>query len=248
MTAWRTLRSVFSAALLLSAVSSAVSSYAADGRELIDASLRRHAQPAYVYEEQTLIVIDNLRQHTVRTARYYLRKDATGSRSLLLVDTPSELRGVNVFVARDMQGGRRGPSPSSALLGSDFSIADFEGEQPQDFTYRSEDSQDLDRISHHVILATPASAEVSRATGYGLRRLFIRKDNLFITRIDYLDREGQPAKRLTFRDPRPDESGGWRPGMILNEDLRESRRSLIKVERRVHSADYVPEAIFARLQ
>lgn len=236
-------------ALLLLAGSCALSAGAVDGRELIDRTLRRHAQPAYVYEEQTLILSDSLRQHTVRTVRYYARRDASGSRRLLLIDTPAELRGVSVFVARDARGGsRRGPAASSPLFGSDFSIADFEGEQPQDFLYETEDSQDLDRVSHHVVRATPRDEGVGRSTGYGVRRIFLRKDNLFTSRIDYLDREGRAVKRQTFRDPRPDESGAWRAGMILTEDLVDSRRSLVKVERRVHSADYVPETIFAGLR
>ena len=36
--------------------------------------------------------------------------------------------------------------------------------------------------------------------------------------------------------------------MILTEDLLEERRTLIKIERRVHSADYVPDTIFAGLK
>ena len=56
---------------------------------------------------------------------------------------------------------------------------------------------------------------VARATGYSERRLYLRRDNLFVSRIDYFDRQGRLAKRQTFRDPRPDASGAWRAGMIL---------------------------------
>jgi hypothetical protein len=77
--------------------------------------------------------------------------------------------------------------------------------------------------------------------------IYLRKDNLFVSRIDYHDREGRPARRQSFRDPIPDESGIWRAGMVLMEDLRDGRRTLLKIERRVHSADYVPAAVFARL-
>jgi hypothetical protein len=84
--------------------------------------------------------------------------------------------------------------------------------------------------------------------GYHERRIYLRKDNLFVSRIDYRDRDGREARRQTFRDPRPDESGAWRAGMVLMEDLRNGGRSLLKVERRVHSADYVPAAVFAGLQ
>lgn len=222
---------------------------AQDARALIESSLRRHAPPAHVYQEQTLIVTDNLGHHTIRTARFYGRNDRTGARRLLVIETPMDLRGAAVFVERDAQGVRlRGPDASGAMFGMDYSVADFEGEQPADFVYAMEESQDLDRESHHVLRASPKDDAVRRATGYGVRRLFLRKDNLFVTRIDFLDRQGKVAKRRTFRDPRPDESGAWRAGMILTEDLREERRTLIKVERRVHSADYVPDKVFAGLR
>ena len=219
--------------------------WAQDGRALIEESLKRHASPAFVYEEQILILSDSLGQHTVRTARFYERNDETGDKRLLVLQTPADLRGARVFVARDASGGgRRGPDPASPVFGSDFSVSDFEDEQPRDFLYGLEDSQDLDRVSHHVLRATPRDDAVSRATGYGVRRIFLRKDNLFVSRVDFLDRQGRVIKRRTFRDPRPDESGAWRAGMILTEDLRDNRRTLVKVERRVHSPDYVPDGVF----
>ena len=223
--------------------------WAQNARALIEDSLRRHAPPAHVYQEQTLILSDSLGRHTVRTARFYERNDASGDKRLLVIDTPADLRGAAVFVARDAQGGgRRGPAPSSQVFGSDFSVADFEGEQPRDFDYALEDSQDLDRVSHHVLRATPRDPAVSLATGYGVRRIYLRKDNLYVSRVDFLDRQGRLAKRRTFRNPRPDASGAWEAGMVLTEDLLEDRRTLIKVERRVHSPDYVPDAVFEGLR
>ncbi|MBS0336769.1 MAG: outer membrane lipoprotein-sorting protein [Proteobacteria bacterium] len=231
-------------AFLLALACLAASAWGQTGRELIEESLRRQAQPPYVYEEQVLVLSDSLGQYTVRTVRYYARQDASGMKRLLVIDTPKELRGLKVYVSRDSGGGRHGPAASSLLFGSDFSVADFEGEQPQDFEYEREANQELERVTHFVVRAMPKDESVARATGYGIRRIYLRKDNLFVSRVDYLDRQGRLARRLTYKDPRPDDTGAWRPGMTLNEDLREDRRTLLKVERRVHSADYVPAAVF----
>ncbi len=246
---WR-VRAVACCALAFGVTAAAAGAWAQSGRELIEQSLRRHAPPAHVYQEQTLILSDQLGQNTVRTLRYYARQDAhAGRRLAMMIHTPEELRGTAVFVARDAKGGeRRGPEASSSLFGSNLTLADLEGEQPADFAYELEDGQDLDRVSHLVVRALPRDADVARSTGYGVRRIYLRKDNLFVSRIDVLDRRGQVARRQTFRDPRPDESGAWRAGMILSEDLRDARRTLLKVERRVHSADYVPDAVFAGLR
>ncbi|MBI3370573.1 MAG: outer membrane lipoprotein-sorting protein [Betaproteobacteria bacterium] len=219
---------------------------AQSGRELIEASLRRHAQPPYVYEEQALVLSDRLGQHTVRTARYYARRDESGSKSLLMIETPAESRGTAVFITRDVHGGeRRGADASVPVFGSEFSVADLEGEQPEYFRYERDDDNDLDRVPHFVLHVLPLDETVARATGYGERRIYLRKDNLFVSRIDYHDRQGRLARRQTFRDPRPDESGAWRAGMILMENLSDGRRTLLKVDRRVHSPDYVPAAVFA---
>ncbi len=239
----------FAVAVILAVFAAATATATAvqDGRPLIEASLARYSPPAYVYQEQTMVLSDLAGNRTVRTVRYYARNRDGWRQRLLVIQTPAELRGRSVFIARNANGGRRGPMPSSLLFGSEVSVADFEGEQPGDFRYTVEDSQDLDRVAHHVVLATPRDAGVTLATGYGERRLFLRKDNLFVARIDYLDSRGNVARRRTFRDPQTDETGAWRAAMTLTEDLREARRTLLKVDRRVHSADYVPDAVFAGL-
>ncbi len=232
-------------ALLLVLMAFAARASAQSGLELIEESMRKQPPAAHTFEEQVLVLSDNLGQHTVRTVRFYARNDAGGSRRLMVIDTPAELRGIKVYVSRDATGGaRRGPAASSPVFGSDYTVADFEGEQPADFSYEREPSQELERVTHFVVRATPKDEAVARATGYGMRKLYLRKDNLFVSRIDHIDRHGHLVRRQTFKDPRPDDQGAWRPRMTLTEDLREDRRTLIKVERRVHSADYVPAEIF----
>ncbi len=236
---------VVCAALLPLLVLAGPDAAAQDALKLVEDSLQRHALPESVYEDQTLILGNPLGHYTVRTLRYYARSDLRGSRRLAVIDTPEELRGMAVLVTRDAKGGaRQGPDPASPLFGSNLTVADLEGEQTGDFFYELEESQDLDRIPHLVVKATPKDASTGRALGYASRRIYLRKDNLFMSRMDFLDRQGRLARRVTFRDPRPDESGAWRAGMVLAEDLREERRTLLKIERRVHSADYVPESVF----
>jgi hypothetical protein len=216
------------------------------GRELIEDSLRRHAEPAYVYQEQAFVLMDRLGRHTVRTARYYAQHDAKGSRNLLVIETPAESKGTAIFNYREAGDGvRRGTAAASPVFGSNFSVADLEQERPLNFRYERDHDQDLDLVPHYVLWALPAERTAARASGSHKRRIYLRKDNLFVSRIDHYDKEGSLVKRQTFRDPRPDESGAWRAGMILMEDLRDNRRTLLKVERRVHSPDYVPAAVFA---
>ena len=235
-----------SAALFLVLACLGAEASAQSGGALIEESLRRHAQPANVYQEQAMVLSDRMGQRTVRTMRYYAQHDEEASRNLLVIETPSESKGTAILISRSANGGtRRGPAASSPVFGSNFSVADLEGEQPRDFRYERDENQDIDLVPHYVVRAFPADESAARNSGYRERRIYLRKDNLFVSRIDYLDRESHLAKRQTFRDPQPDESGAWRAGMILMEDLRDGRRTLLKTERRVHSSDYIPASVFA---
>ena len=104
------------ARLLLAALftGSASPALAQTGLELMEDAIRKQAPPAHVFEEQVLVLSDTAGQHTVRTARFYLRSDAAGTRRLMVIDTPQVLRGVRVYVSRDASGVRRGPAACSA--------------------------------------------------------------------------------------------------------------------------------------
>lgn len=213
-----------------------------DGLEIIEQSLRQQAPAADVFEEQVLVTSDPAGQATVRTLRYYAHTDARGTQRLLVLDTPAILRGLRVLVTRAAPGGaRRGPPAASLVFGSNYTVADLEGEQPPEQDYALAADQTLARVPHWVVLATP---RVSGGGETGTRRIYLRKDNLYVSRVERLDATGAVVRRVTFKDPRPDESGAWRAGMTLIEDLREERRTLLKVEHRAHGADYVPAALF----
>lgn len=205
------------------------------GQELMQASLRRHAQPAHVYEELALVLSDAGQRYSVRTLRHYLQRGPEGTRQVLVVDTPAEAKGVSLRVTRE----------AKPLFDSDFRSVDLAEEVPADFTYQREAAQLLERVPHHVLRALPRTAEVARSTGYASRSIFLRQDNLFVSRIDFHDRQGRLVRRQSFRDPRPDDAGAWHANMVLMENILDGHRSLLKVERRIHSADYVPAAVFA---
>ncbi|MBI5107910.1 MAG: outer membrane lipoprotein-sorting protein [Rhodocyclales bacterium] len=218
-------------------------------RELIEESLRRHTPPTATYEEHAMVISDRHGQLGLRTLRYYAQSTGDVTRKLHVVESPSELKGAAIQIERDVHDGtRRGPIPTTAVFGTNFLVADLEGEQAGDFRYERGGDVDLERVPHLVLHARPVDASVVRATGYHDRQLYLRKDNLFLSRVDYQDREGRPARRLSYRAPRADEFGIWRASMMLMEDLRDGRRTLLKVERRVHSPDYVPTSVFDGLQ
>jgi len=232
-----------------------------NGRRIMEEVLQRHELYPYVFEEQTMILIDSAGNRDVRKVRRFSRVEADGTVKYLLVfDNPAEVRGVALLVIRHRTGrvdsriylpafGREmistaGNRRGGHFLGTDFSIEDLTVEVLSDFRYIRETDHEIDKIPYFVIAAFPINAEIERSTGYGLRRHFIRQDNFFIVRTDYYDPRIRFVKQRTHHDLKRVDGDMWRNNMILMENHKERHKSLIKVDRRVFSRDYVPPEIF----
>jgi len=231
------------------------------GRAIMDEVFRRHEQFPYTYEEQTMVLMDAAGHRDARKLRRFSRIEADGTLKFLLVfDHPEEVRGVALLALRDPAGRVRsgiylpafgqmldsgsGNVRGSQFLGTDFSLEDLTAELLSDFRYQRLEDRQIEEIPHFVVDALPRDPELARSSGYGRKRHFIRQDNFFLTRTDYFDRRGRPFKRQTQHDLRPVDGDMWRADMILMEDRRERHKTLIKIDKRVFSEDYVPTQLF----
>ncbi len=231
------------------------------GRRIMDEFFKRHEMFPYVFEEQTVIMTDSAGNRDVRKARRFSRveKDET-VKYLLVFDNPSEVRGVALLAIRHQTGpvesmiylpafGKElksniGKSRGSNFLGTDFALEDLAAEVLSDFRYVRVADQKINKIIHFVVEALPQDKEIERITGYGLRRHFIRQDNFFIIRTDFYDRSGRFFKSQTSHDLKRVDGDMWRANMILMENHRDRHNTLIKIDRRVFSHDYVPPEMF----
>lgn len=231
------------------------------GRRIMDEVLRRHERFPYTFEEQTLILMDAADHRDTRKLRRFSRMERDGTlKYLLVLDHPAEVRGVALLAIRQPSGridnriylpafGQLLKSGSddirgSHFLGTDFTLEDLTPERMSDFRYLRGKDREIEDVGYFVVDAFPGDREVERATGCGRRRHFIRQDNFFITRSDYFDRKGHFFKRQTRHDLRPVEGEMWRAGMLLMEDRRARHKTLIKIDKRVFSRDYVPPELF----
>lgn len=135
-----------------------------------------------------------------------------------------------------------GAGSDAAFLGTDFTIENLTGEELDAYRYARRRSRQVDGVLHHVVDVFDARDD--RVTARPVRRHFVRAQNLYVTRTDHYDELGRVEKRQTTHDLRPVDGSLWRGDMILMEDYRSGHRSLLKIDRRVFSRDYVPEEIF----
>jgi len=232
------------------------------GLEIIKAALDRHDHFPYTFEKQSMVLVDAAKNRTVRQMRRFLRVGEAGELNYLLVfDYPLEISGVTLRARRDAAGRMKSTlflpafgdqiksgtvsDHHSPLFGSDFTVRDLTPELIADYSYEREADLYIDGVPHVVVAARPLNDRVERASGYSLRRIFLRRDNYYPSRIDYYDRHQRLFKRETHHDLKQVDGQMWRANMVLMEDFREQHRSLIKVERRIFSIDYVPMVMFS---
>jgi len=231
------------------------------GPDIMKEAFKRHDLFPYIYEEQTMVLMDRAGNRDVREVRRYSRVESDRTVKFLMVfENPAEIRGVALLAILHPSGkaesgiylpafgkkliSQAGETRGSNFLGTDFAIEDLTAEVLSDFRYVRGADKELNEVSYFLVEAFPLDLKIERNTGYSLRRHYIRKDNFFVVRTDYYDRRKRFFKRQTCHDLKRVEGDMWRANMILMENFKESHKTLIKITRRIFSHDYVPPEIF----
>lgn len=242
-------------------VSATTSSAGKDGRQIVKQMLKATSQQPFVYEEQSMILIDKSNNRDVRDIRRYLRVDSSNkARVLLVFDAPEEIKGVALLVVvnsdRQQQGGIYLPAFEKRLLtadsqggadrflGSDFSVFDLQPENMNDFIYTRLDDVQINEVDFYTVEARPKNAKVFEQTGYKRRILTISKQGFMPVKATYFDRYNRLLKILTRHHFKNYGGDTWLPDMMLMDNIRENHKTLLKTRQRVFSADYVPVRMF----
>ncbi len=235
-----------------------------DADVIMQESLARHQKSPYIYEEQTMVLTSAGGQHDTRRLRLFSRMDEAGLvTTLLLFEHPEEIRGVAVLSTGDHQGDwhsqlylpaygpqlissnlshRADQSMQNKFLGTDFMVNDLLPEPLEQYRYRLLSEETMDQVDYWVIEGVP-KVEHPHA-GY-LRRHYVRKDNYYIVRTDTINHLGQLIRQKSAHDLKPLGGALWSANMVLMRDLTSRHQTLIKVDRRVFSKDYVPAELFS---
>ena len=231
------------------------------GQDIIEKAFTMHQKYPYVYEEQTIVLADDSDNRNIRKIRRFTRAETDGTLKFLLTcDSPVEIKGVAIVAIRDSSGEyvssiymptlrkqityNANESKGGNFLGTDFSIYDLIPDVITDFRYTREQDLIMEDIPYFVIDAFPKDNAIENRTGYGRRRHFIRQDLFVISRTDFYNRHNRHIKRQTNHDFKRLSSDSWQASMILMNNYSNNHKSLIKIDRRVFSHDFVPAKIF----
>ena len=235
------------------------------GEEIMQRATDGQQLYPHVYEEQTIILMDKVDNKDVRSARRYTRIDYDNSIRLLLVfDSPEEVSGVALLVVDEQVGNMPSFSGiylpafgdrlfsstesgySDKFLGSDFSVYDLQPENIADFNYTRLEDVLIEDHYYFQVESKPANRAVLEKTGYFKRVHTVSKDRNLIVSTDYYDSYNRLYKTLSRHDFVRYDQTTWWPNMLLMANYLDNHQTLIKVNQRVFSRDYVPLKMFSR--
>lgn len=249
--------------LLLGCLAAPVMAVEPDARTIMKQLHGQAQQHPYIYEEQSMILIDKNGNRDVRNMRRYIRVDASGKVNVLLVfDSPEEVKGVALLASRRNDAAIKagiylpafenrmisseGKSSSERFLGTDFSVFDLKPESYDDYNYKRLEDEVINKVSYYSIEARPVDDRILKQSGYSKRIHTVSKDDLLIFKTRYFNRHGRHIKTLTQHEFKQYGKSFWKADMILMDNLAEQHKTLIKTRERVFSPDYVPPKMFTR--
>jgi hypothetical protein len=242
-------------------VLSATAAFAADltGRQIIDEVSKRHDKPVE-YEKQVMTLVSSDQSKEVRKVERFKMDTDDGSRALMVFQDPAGVKGTALLtwqydakdddqwlflpamsneLKRIAKGGKR-----NYFMGTDYTYEDLSTEKKDNFSYERKADETLDGQDSFVVDVSALEAEAKKETGYKYRRMWIRKDLYFVTRIDYFDRRENLIKRQTY-DKLVDLGGGtYRAGLSLVKNLENQHVTAVQVVERSFDKDKVPDEVF----
>ena len=120
----------------------------------------------------------------------------------------------------------------SRFMGSDFAYEDLRPENLSLHAYTVAGSERLGGDDCWVIEAVPATDRQAADSGYGKRRLWVRKDILLTLKQEYFDKKGRVEKIGTGRHFVNVRGPMWRPDELEMRDVQAGTRTVMVTEKR----------------
>ncbi len=215
-----------------------------NGRQILDQAAERHERD-FEREVQKMTLIDKGAAKEERELRRYARRTDGNYRYLLVFHSPSGVKGSALLtwqnkdkaddqwlylpamgdkMKRVAEGGRK-----NYFMGTDYTYEDLVSESRDKFEYKRLPDETLDGVAHYVVEAVATDQTVKKETGYGSRKLWVRKDTFFIARTDYFDKRGKLIKRQTTGKISAVDGTAWRAAFTRMENFQENHVTEVEV-------------------
>lgn len=237
---------LLSLSLCLSFTSSAV--WAQTGLELMQQYQRLHEVDTE-YTRSSMTLINRKGRKRERIMQTYEKKSASGeNRSLLKFLSPKKIFNVGLLtwqhsgeadddqwlylpaskrVKRIASAGKKNP-----FMGSDLSFEDMQAENLQAHIYQVVGEEDIDGQTCWKIEALPATKKEARASAYGKRIIWLRKDITYPVKMSFYNRRDALIKQANYEALKQLEGTVWRHNKSVMRTLKKKTSTVILIEKR----------------
>ncbi|MDQ6964511.1 MAG: outer membrane lipoprotein-sorting protein [Mariprofundales bacterium] len=246
--------------LLACGVADAATDAPLSGHDIIAASITRNSHYPFVFEVQSMILVDEDGHRDTRQLNRYSRVERDGTIKLLLRFTdPAPIRdtamlsiisprGVvnsSIFMPAlaDKMVNYRSSDRNGTFLGSDFSVIDLLPDRMDEYYYQRQADLIKGDDRWFVVEALPRSPDIEQSTGYSKRIMFVRMESMLIDRVDFFS-NGMMIKQMSLHDIKRISGTSWVANMVLMHSFTKRHSSMLKVHNRIFGKDFVPQSLF----
>lgn len=187
----------------------------------------------------TMTLIDSQGQQASRQLRVQNLEYPEGEKSLMVFDTPRDVRGSALLsythpvgddeqwlflpaIKRVKQIGAR--NKSGPFMASEFAFEDIVTPFWQKFTYAGISQNELNGLACHVLERSPND----KNSGYSKQRLWIDHEHLLVRQIEYFDRRGELLKVYTADGFTQHNQQHWRPASMHMRNVQNGRQTKLE--------------------
>ena len=225
-----------------------LSAWAQTGLELMQQYQRLHEVDSQ-YTRSSMTLVNKKGRERVRTMQTYEKKSANGeNRSLLKFLSPKKIANVGLLtwqhdgdtdddqwlylpaskrVKRIASAGKKNP-----FMGSDLSFEDMQSEDLQAHTYKITGEEIINDQTCWKIEALPATQKESRASAYGKRIIWLRKDITYPVKMTFYNRRDALIKQATYEELKQVKGSAWRHDKSVMSTLKKSTSTVVLIEKR----------------
>lgn len=217
-------------ALLIAAAIVPASSYAMTGREIME-KYSDHFKVADETDKATMTLINKQGKKRVRSLTI-MTKEYPGDLNKILIrfTAPERIYGAGLLISEQQNRSDdqwlylpalkkvkkvSTTERSHSFMGSEFSYEDLHGEKLKDFTYKLLGSENLNGQDCYIVEAIPTSQRKLSETGYGKRKIWLRKDIFFKVKVEYYDKNVRLLKTETDEALTPIGGGKYRMNRVI---------------------------------
>ena len=185
-------------------------------------------------------------------------KKAHGDKQWIRFDAPGDINGTQLLTVENDAGDndqwlflsgfaksrRVGAAElGDRFVGTDFFFEDLKHRVIEDYSWKLLGSEVLDTADCWKVEQTPSTTRATTQSPYARSELWLRKDNLFVVKTRFFDKQGKPLKEYRAENLVKVSGNAWRADRQTMIDVQRNHKTTVVVKARDASSK-IPDDTF----